>query len=68
MVDPAAENADDGTVIEEETPSEEFHDAATVMAGTGMNLHGDVKTEIHISVEIKHAEARGRPKQHHGNT
>ena len=67
MGDSEEENADDTKMIEEETTTEEFHDAATVIAGSGMNLNGDVKNEIYISVEITYrgnAEAKTSPSKH----
>ena len=67
MGDSEEENADDAKTIEEETTTEEFHDAATVIAGSGMNLNGDVKNEIYISVEITYrgnAEAKTSPSKH----
>ena len=67
MRDSEEENADDAKRIEEETTTEEFHDAATVMAGSGPSLSGNEKTEIHILIEITYrgkSEAEKSPSKH----
>jgi hypothetical protein len=52
MADSTKENADDDEQLKEEVITEEFHDAATVIAGSGPSLSGNEKTEIHILIEI----------------
>ncbi len=61
------ENADDDKQTEEEVITEEFHDAATVIAGSGPSLSGNEKTEIHILIEITYrgkSEAEKSPSKH----
>ena len=66
-----AENSTTNT-MEVETPgeeigTEEYHDAETVHGGIGPNINGDVKTEIHILVEITFRgseEAKTTPQKH----
>ena len=67
MADSTKENADDDEQLEEEVITEEFHDAATVIAGSGPSLSGNEKTEIHILIEITYrgkSEAEKSPSKH----
>jgi hypothetical protein len=67
MADSATQNADEANPMEEEVITEEFHDAATVMAGSGPSLSGNEKTEIHILIEITYRgkrEAESSPSKH----
>ncbi len=67
MADSTMENADDDEQLEEEVITEEFHKAATVIAGSGPSLSGNEKTEIHILIEITYknrTEARTSPQKH----
>jgi hypothetical protein len=67
LVNFATENADEDKQTKDETTDEEFHDAATVIAGSGPSLRGNEKTEIHILVEITYrgtSEAQTTPSKH----
>ncbi len=67
MADSTMENADDDKQTEEEVITEEFHYAATVIAGSGPSLSGNKKTEIHILIEITYrgkSEAEKSPSKH----
>jgi hypothetical protein len=67
MVDSSTENANEDKQPKDETTDEEFHDAATVITGSGPSLNGNEKTEIHILVEITYrgaSEALTTPSKH----
>jgi hypothetical protein len=52
MADSPLENAEEVGAPMEDTTSEIYHDAETVMMGSGPSINGSEKTEIYILVEI----------------
>ncbi len=67
MADSSAESADEAKNDGDDPTNEEFHDAATVIAGSGPSISGSEKKEIHILVEITYrgaAEAKTTASKH----
>ena len=58
MAEYSEENADNTKHDDNENTQEEFHDAATVITGSGLSLNGDEKTEIHILIKITYRGAQ----------
>jgi hypothetical protein len=67
MADSEEENTMEVEAKNDEPATEEFHDAATVLGGAGTDLTGEVKSDIHILLEITYrgsGEARKTPQKH----